>query len=200
MHKVWPPLDDAQKVAVEQNYRLVLLAASKADRHFKGAFHYDELLSAAHMALIRAVQTYDPSKAAFSTHFFMRFKHETSLLIYKSRPLGLRRSGAFTDDVVVNMSEWYRMFLNEYEIPLHVDDDGPKRVDDRDEVRVAMRVISPAHRQAVRAKFGLGPPLAGTSRSTVDNRARTAIKHMRKHIRLHGKSPLKQMVGPQTCR
>ena len=189
MHKVWPPLDDAQKVAVEQNYRLVLLAASKADRHFKGAFHYDELLSAAHMALIRAVQTYDPSKAAFSTHFFMRFKHETSLLIYKSRPLGLRRSGAFTDDVVVNMSEWYRMFLNEYEIPLHVDDGGPKGVDDRDELSVAMTAISPKHRRAIHAKFGLGPPLTAISRTAVDNRARTAIKHMRKYMRLHGPTP-----------
>ena len=200
MHKIWPPLDDAQKAAVEQNYRLVRLAASKADRHFKGAIDYDDLLSAAHMALIRAVQTYDPSKAAFSTHFFMRFKHETSLLVYKSRPLGLRRSKTFTDDMVVNMSEWYKICLNECEIPLHVDDSGPEAVDVRDEVSAAMKAISPMHRRAVRAKFGLGPSLAGTNRSTVGSLAQTAIKHMRKHIRLHGKSPLKQMVGPQTCR
>ena len=75
--KIRPPLTEAQRAFLEQNYGLLVLYASKIARYRKD-LGYDDTLGLVHLTAVHAVQSYRPGKGAWSTYLWHQVRSELS--------------------------------------------------------------------------------------------------------------------------
>ena len=98
-----PPLTDAQRAFLEQNYGLIILYASKVAR-YRRDLGYDDALGLVHLAAVHSVQSYKPGKGAWSTYLWHQVRSELSHFDAHNNTLS-RKSAAgvgFLSDMMIN--------------------------------------------------------------------------------------------------